>query len=209
LRVIKLGGSLLELSDLRVRFDRWLRLQQPAFNLLVAGGGQTVETLRCLDAIHRFDQAWIHWLCIDLMATTAQLAGALLGLPGILSTAEELSAYLARHRHNQDSAANPVVCIQPSAYYTPAASGESKCPLPESWDCTSDSVSAWLSRQIAADQLVLLKSTSASLVSNASQSLSASELSALASSGVVDAIFPSLARDLPCVRIANLRALTG
>ena len=46
LRVIKLGGSLLTLPDLRTRFEEWLKAQPLALNLLICGGGELVEAVR-------------------------------------------------------------------------------------------------------------------------------------------------------------------
>ena len=74
LRIIKLGGSLLSLSDLRPRFHAWLQTETPARNLVVVGGGRAVEAIRELDAIHHFPAKLTHWMCVDLMSITAALA---------------------------------------------------------------------------------------------------------------------------------------
>jgi hypothetical protein len=67
--------------------------------------------------------------------------------------------------------------------------------LPHTWDVTSDSIAALVAARLAADELVLLKST-----------LSAGNGSAneLAAAGLVDAHFPRVCGSLD-VRIVNLR----
>ncbi len=77
-RVVKLGGSLLEWSDLRAAFFKWLDNQPPAVNLIVTGGGETVEAVRRLDKVHTLDPSSVHWHCIDLMMTTGRIASQIL-----------------------------------------------------------------------------------------------------------------------------------
>ena len=198
LRVIKLGGSLLELEDVQQRFYAWLQQQLPARNLIVTGGGQAVEAIREIDAIHHLPAQFTHWLCVDLMCVTATLASELLDIVQLISTDIELSEFLARPFEIPT-----IACIQPTAYYTPSIAQQRNCSLPETWDCTSDSISAWLARSLAADQLVLLKSMEADFASKTA--LSPSELRDLADAGAVDRVFPQASQDLSNVRIVNLR----
>ena len=128
IRVIKLGGSLLELSDLQQRFHAWLGMQTPARNLIVTGGGKAVEAVRELDATHHFNSKFTHWLCVDLMSVMATLASELLGLEQPLSTPGELSDFL-----NGTLEIPAIACVQPIAYYTPSIARQSNCSLPESW----------------------------------------------------------------------------
>lgn len=201
LRIIKLGGSLLSLDDLRSRFHTWLETQPPARNLVVVGGGEAVEAIRELDVIHRFPAHLTHWICVDLMSVTAALASELLGIGTPISTELELNAFMSGSR-----ADSSVACIQPTAYYTPLIAKQRRCNLPESWLCTSDSIAAWLANSLAADQLVLLKSVDDQFKSNAS--LTAEAIRFLADCGTVDPIFPQASQGLPDVRIVSLRNTT-
>ena len=71
------------------------------------------------------------------------------------------------------------------------------CPLPHSWDVTSDSIAARLAVLAGADELVLLKSglPAGSLT-----------LAQAAETGYVDRYFPVAAAGVPRVRCVNLRA---
>jgi 5-(aminomethyl)-3-furanmethanol phosphate kinase len=198
LRIIKLGGSLLCLEDLRPRFDAWLETQPPARNLVVVGGGEAVEAIRELDVIHRFPAHLTHWICVDLMSVNAALAGELLGIGTPISTELELNAFMSG-----STAISSIACIQPTAYYTPSIAMQRRCNLPESWLCTSDSIAAWLANSLAADQLVLLKSVDDQLESNVS--LTAEAIRNLADLGTVDPIFPQASQGLPDVRVVSLR----
>lgn len=198
LRIIKLGGSLLSLDDLRARFDAWLETQPPARNLVVVGGGEVVEAIRELDGIHRFPSHLTHWICVDLMSVTAALAGELLGIGTPISTELELNEFMSRFSNDSS-----IACIQPTAYYTPSMAEQRHCNLPESWLCTSDSIAAWLANSLAADQLVLLKSVDDQLESNVS--LTAEAIRNLADLGTVDPIFPQASQGLPDVRVVSLR----
>ena len=198
LRIIKLGGSLLSLDDLSQRFHSWLESQPPARNLVVVGGGETVEAIRELDAIHRFPAVLTHWVCVDLMSVTASLASELLGLGEPISNGQTLRDFLLEA--NRDRL---IACIQPPAYYSPAIAERTNCELPESWECTSDSISAWLATSLAADQLVLLKSTENEFGS--SGRLSSEQIRALADRGAVDPVFPEASKHLKDVRVVNLR----
>ena len=199
IRIIKLGGSLLELPDLRSRFHSWIESQTPARNLIVAGGGQAVEAIRELDAIHHFASEFSHWLCVDLMSFTAKLVSELLGDQQIVSTPADLIAF----QNQQFEESLKVACVQPTAYYTPLIAKQQDCSLPESWDCTSDSIAAWLASSIGATDLVLLKSIETEFAADCD--LSSESIRLLAERGVVDRVFPSACQQVRCIRIINLR----
>jgi aspartokinase-like uncharacterized kinase len=126
LRIIKLGGSLLTLKDLRQRLDTWLAKQTSARNLLVVGGGAAVESIRELDALHHFPPKLTHWTSVEMMAVTATLASQVLGLERPISTEAELHKYLS------SSGIPSIACIQPTAYYSPSIAHTKDCDLPES-----------------------------------------------------------------------------
>jgi len=202
-RVIKLGGSLLEWRDLRSRFECWMKSQAPALNFVIVGGGELVEAVRHIDQRQTLDAAFTHWLCIDLMATTAKIAAELLGLKPLISSPQELGRWLEVHRTLHHLSEPCVAVVQPSAYYYREGAAPHSSRLPEDWSCTSDSIAAWLATCVNASELVLLKSTSVAGMS--SKIFSPGQLSSLAELGLVDSAFPEFASGLANVQVVNLR----
>ncbi|MEO8270307.1 MAG: hypothetical protein ABI557_11350 [Aureliella sp.] len=70
------------------------------------------------------------------------------------------------------------------------------CSLPENWDTTSDSLAAWLTRVVGAQELVLFKSMTPVLVHNAPQDW--------VEQGIVDATFADTLPESVSVQIVNL-----
>lgn len=198
-RVVKVGGSLLLRGDLHARFTQWLNRQSVALNLVVVGGGELVESVRELDRCHTLSQTSLHWMCIDLMNTTAQLAGQILDCDVLLDSPESLDCWMQQQRAAQASTA-AIAIVQPSAYYTREIAEISGHPLPEDWTTTSDTLAAWLACQVAADSLVLLKSCGTS----SEHALDSDAIHQLMQAGIVDAFFPNLAHRVADVRLFNL-----
>jgi aspartokinase-like uncharacterized kinase len=179
-RVVKVGGSLLNLPDLGVRIQNWLGQQVPAQNILVPGGGILVDAVR-MQSIG--DDASDHWSCIAIMdALALTLAGNFPTLKSITSP-EDLPA----------TADNYV--LAPEAWLRECEPLLPGTRLIESWDVTSDSIAARLAICTGADELVLLKSADPP----------SRDLQELADAGYVDKFLPQLAGELPPWRIVNLR----
>lgn len=198
IRVVKFGGSLLNLPDLRWRLLQWIELQSPAVNLMVVGGGGLVEAIRELDRIHSFDPVWIHWECIRLLQTTFRLMQRIVPELVPLETSTALTKFLSAGRVSDgQSVAGLVAC---EAFYSQAPQeAKTNEHLPESWATTTDALAAWLARHITASELVLLKSAAAP------DPPGVSGYQAWADAGLVDTAFPSLARQLPHVRLIDFR----
>ncbi len=205
-RVIKLGGSLLELPELRRRFDAWFAAQPPAVNLMIVGGGELVEAVRRVDQQHSLDAALVHWVCIDLMGTTAEIAAGILGNDRLIGTRQELEGFLRRSGSEELDSHPSVAILQPSAYINRQEVAQDGCELPEDWSCTSDSIAAWLAMKVNASELVLLKSTSVD--GRSLHAVSGDQLDSLSQQGLFDAAFPRFARDLASVRVVNLREVS-
>jgi aspartokinase-like uncharacterized kinase len=184
LRVIKLGGSLLERSDLRTRFDRLLQpAAMPEANIVIAGGGRIVDAIRQFDHVHRIETSVAHWLAIDAMSVTARIASYLLGRP-LARSLTELRAAAAGSTLVLDVA--DILRLD-----------EPKAPgmrLETGWHVTSDSIAARIAQMLGADELVLLKSAPPP----------SQDIAALADQGYVDDFFPRIARELPAVRFVEL-----
>ena len=179
-RVIKVGGSLLDFPDLSEMFDRWLRPQPPATNIIIGGGGGLVDVIRAWNAQSQINEVTAHWMCVDAMSITARLLAERLHYFDIV-----------------DSMAT-IKTTTTSAIFD-AAHWIRESDLPARWSLTSDSIAAALAVEIGAAELVLMKSTSPP-----SSPMIAAELS---STGLVDAEFPIYSRGIPTFRIVNLRNL--
>ena len=187
-RIVKVGGSLLELPDLGDRLRRWLSEQLPATNILLAGGGTLADEVRSWDQRFQLGQATSHWLCIDLLDVTAQLLSALLP-----------DAYLCWNYAKLCDAISAgdqsTIVFAPAGFLRAEEADLTGLRLPQSWDVTSDSIAARLAEVTAADELVLLKS---SLPASYSQQ---AELGR----EYVDRNFAHAAQGLSRVRFVNLR----
>ncbi|MFM7115541.1 MAG: hypothetical protein ACKO0N_02820 [Planctomycetota bacterium] len=172
-RVIKLGGSLLELSDWAERLRRWLDAQAPAANLIVVGGGERVEALRREQTAVGLSDESAHVRALQLMdQNAADVARALAG------------AKLVRGWR-------PEMCL-PSRSDLVLECGdwaERELVFERSWRTTSDSIAAEVASQLAAEELVLLKSC----------------LPEQGISSVVDPRFETHALIGQLVRVVNLR----
>ena len=184
MRVIKLGGSLLDCPDLASRMRGWLALQSPACNVLIVGGGALVDAIRQADSTHGLGQEACHWLSIRAMGITARIVAAIL-------PEAELVDELAMIKNRGGT-----FILDPWQFLQAVESGPAADRLPHHWDVTSDSIAAHLADRLQADELVLLKSD---LPENGRTVESA------AHDGYVDPYLPVAARRLEQVRCVDLR----
>ncbi len=188
-RVVKVGGSLLDLPDLPGRLRSWLAAQSPAHHVLLAGGGSLCNQVRKWHDRHPLDEEAAHWLCVDLMSATARLLRSWLPELTLTDDDRQLCGRLGK----------PGATIFDAAKWLrdpePALPGVA---LQRNWDVTSDAIAGRLAVTLAAEELVLLKSNASTIAD--------SDLAALAAEGYVDQMLPRLARELPPVRMVNLRS---
>ncbi len=176
-RIIKLGGSLLDLPDLADRLRDWLRNQPDAINVLIVGGGPMVDAIREADRIHQLGDQAAHELALEVMTLTAKLIQA------ILPEAKLTNDY------------RPIEYTETSLQILDVRQLLSEFPLPASWDVTSDSIAAHTASILNASELVLLKSTLPT---------SANSIESFVGEEFVDRYFYEVAKDLT-IRIVNLR----
>ena len=184
-RVVKLGGSLLDLPELPERMATWRSNQADIPTIWVVGGGQPVERLR-----RRYDECETspnaaHWQCIELM--DANSAAVAKSFPEWKFLSEFESQFANRVPSDQ--------FILVSRWLRQSETG-----LPESWDVTSDSIAAKIATEIGAVELVLLKSCNAPV---------ADDISDLSASGFVDAYFEMAMRECNLhlsLRVVNFRS---
>lgn len=184
-RIIKLGGSLLDIDDLPGVFQQWLRQQTPACNLVVVGGGALAEQIRALDGRHQLGDEIAHELAVEAMRLNTLvmshlLPGEIVGDPTTIPGGERGQTLL----------------IDPAAFL--AATGELRpaATPPKNWDITSDSISAQVAQAYGASELVLLKSA---------LPLNCTTWEEAAEGGYVDRFFPCAVQNVSHVRCVNLR----
>ena len=166
--------------------------------MIVVGGGQVVEAVRDLDRCHDLDANLCHWTCVDLLESTAELAAKILGGLPVIDSLDQL---------REAETLSPVI-VRVSAFYR--RDSRANWGLPETWETTTDSLAACLAQAVGASELVLLKSCgeSESLVA-AGAGYGAEhrhvKLNAWSDAGWVDDAFSLCARDIPQIRMVDLR----
>ncbi|QDV52668.1 amino acid kinase family protein [Gimesia fumaroli] len=187
--VIKVGGSLFDLPDLATQLQRLLGRLENAMPLIVCGGGTAADLVRDWDRTHHLGETKAHWLAIQSLMLNDRLLCAMLPNACLVSTQSEAIQVW-------NSGNIPVL----SAYdYLTQTSSSTFAELPESWGVTSDSIAAWITLTLPADELILLKSVELPVEKTVSD---------LAEAGLVDAYLPTLAAAIPTLRWCNLRADT-
>ena len=142
IRIIKLGGSLLRLTDLTTRIRDWLPRQSPMLNLCIVGGGRSVQKIK--DNACSLDSSATHWESIRQMDRHATELSQVSPDWAIFDSIQSIP---------------PVPSATLNFFKTEDWLRNSGTCLPESWEVTSDSIAAILAQILAAHELVLLKST--------------------------------------------------
>jgi aspartokinase-like uncharacterized kinase len=182
IRVVKVGGSLLDWPPLASALRAWLADQPPAANVLVCGGGPLCDVIRQAARIHWLGEEPAHWLCVDLLSASARLLAAILRDVPVVDVVDR-----------QDS--RPAVILDPRRFLMDVEPHLPGCVLPRNWAATSDSIAARIAETLAAEELVLLKSAEPALAS----------WQELAAASFVDSFFPHIAAGLNSARVVNLR----
>lgn len=169
LTVIKLGGSLLKTGVLPTCLDAVINY--PGQILLAPGGGVFADQVRDSQKQWRFDDLTAHRMAILAMQQMALLFNALKPEFGLLDDLAEIAIM-------------PRITI-----WSPDLKELDRSDIAASWDITSDSLSAWLAKQIEADELLLVKSCA--VAEN-------TELAELQRLGIVDAGFLNFVNSAGC-----------
>lgn len=191
-RVIKLGGSLLTMLNLKQKFQKWLHENPHPLTLIIVGGGPVVDAVRQVHLANPLSEEFAHWVCIDLLQHTARIAHQVLGNVDLFETMDDLQQSLSDSNVNSTT---PIIAVVQVAICF--AREYPNMGLPESWDVTSDSLAAAFSNMVAAEELVVMKSCDAPS--------DGSDLESLADFGFVDPFFPGLAEEIDHVRFVNLQ----
>jgi len=192
IRIVKVGGSLFDLPDLRERLLAWIDFGPQALTVLLAGGGEMADLLRRAQGLHGLRDETAHWLCIEAMGLTAHWLAAVLEDSTVFSRLADL-------QQASDQGLTTTCVFDPRSFLKRDEAQVSGQRLPEDWSVTSDSIAARLAFAIQAAELILLKSQPVP---------DHEQLQHLADIGFVDAFFPQAAMNLPRVRFVNLRSGT-
>jgi aspartokinase-like uncharacterized kinase len=184
--IIKLGGSLLGLPDLRSRLQNFLGDFSRSRSILICGGGDAVDQVRKWDHMYSLGETRSHWLALRALSITARVAEK--AVPG-LELADSIESAEAVWKTGR------IPIFDPFQFIVDIDEG-SVDSLPRRWRVTSDSIAARMAVVFGAPELILLKSTSFP------ERISMTEAAEL---GLVDGYFPTAARDLPRVVAVNLR----
>lgn len=199
LRVVKVGGSLLDDPQLPEKLKQWLARDVGGRQLLLAGGGATVDAIRALDRVHQLGDAVSHRLAIHALSLTAAFLHELLGR-ALLAEVPLLTRWESVRQCQSQCEAACAILDAGQLYAEELETGLSiqhgLTSLPESWEVTSDSIAAQFALALDAAEVVLVKSA------DPPQPVT---LQNLAEHGFVDAYFSQLAQRVP-VRCVNLRA---
>ena len=138
-RVIKVGGSLLGQPQLPQRLNQFLANAHCDRNIIVAGGGKLVDTVRMWHKIHPISDEWCHQSSVRLMTETARLLSEICGRLPIVSKIS-----------NIPKRGNVILICEHEIL--------SSDQLEASWKVTSDSIAAQIANRLNATELWLLKS---------------------------------------------------
>ncbi len=166
--VVKLGGSFTRTDAL----PRWLDALAVARVVVVPGGGPFADAVRDAQRRWRFDDGTAHAMALHGMI---QFGLMLCGLCPRLRPAPDFATI----QH--------AIAAGFSAVWLPEAALLEQAGVPASWDVTSDSLAAWLTQQLQAQQLLLIKSARIPTV--------ATEASRLVADGLLDFAFPRMTED--------------
>ncbi len=154
LTVVKVGGSLLDWTELPTRLVDFLQeqlLRAPDCHvILIAGGGRAADLVRDLDRIHRIGDEVAHRLAIRAMDLSGMFLAAM--LPGSI-TVDRLEAL-------PDAWIAGRIPILLAGPILEKIERPGVVHLPMTWDTTSDSIAARIAVHLRAESLILLKSAS-------------------------------------------------
>ena len=145
--VVKVGGSLFDWPDLKLRLREYLATLVGKNVLLIPGGGPAADAVRAYDRAHGLGKESAHWLALRALSLNAHLLTTLVPQSQVV---EGLNAARSVWRRGH----TPVLDAFRFARGDEGRSGR----LHHSWAVTSDSLAARVAAVAAAEHLILLKS---------------------------------------------------
>ena len=184
--VVKVGGSLFDLPDLRSRLHRWLTKLGDVNVIIVPGGGAMADAIRALDRTHQLGEEEAHWLAIEALSINARFLKDLLP--------EARLDYVI-----PDETKCQWCLLDPSRFFL--IDDVTRDHLPHRWQVTSDSLAVRVATIVEARRLVLLKSVD----------WHGDDWAEASKAGVVDGYFAEALRQAPSlrVRVVNFRTVAS
>ncbi len=146
--VVKVGGSLFDLPDLRDRLSRFFATLDAGQIWIFPGGGATTDAIRAFDRVHHLGEEASHWLAIQALSVNASFLCEL--LDGLVSSSASFAN--ASGSDGRLLVLDPLPLIQ--------ADEANADHLPHTWNVTSDSLALRAAALVGARKLILLKSAS-------------------------------------------------
>ena len=143
MKVIKLGGSLMDDAAVLTQCLNTIKQKTKEHIVIVPGGGMFADQVRSVQKQWGFDDNIAHQMAILAMQQMALLYKSINQYFFLAENISMIKQALINHS---------VVIWSPDIRELNSASVEA------SWDITSDSLSAWLANQLMASELILVKS---------------------------------------------------
>lgn len=207
-RVIKLGGSLLNVSNVVDHLNSLIASLPQMENFIVVGGGQAANLIREWDSNFGLGHRRSHRMAIFAMTWNAK------------RLFENRSDHVFIRHFETWPGVECMGVVLSEPFLLSATEFGRHTALPESWDVTSDSIAAFVAHALGAEQLMMLKSVDSALTHQQSQMLTLpscngdlvdvsglTALNRLAERKLVDSEFPGYASAVPVVSWCNFRRL--
>ena len=149
--VVKLGGSLFDY----LKLSEWLKILSEdgaGKVVIVPGGGPFADQVRDAQKRWKFNDQQAHQMALHAMD---QFGLMLCGI------AEDHGYDLIPVRSKQEI--HEILASKKTPVWLPSKWLRNNTEIPQNWTVTSDSLSAWLAKELSADQLILIKCTKINL----------------------------------------------
>jgi aspartokinase-like uncharacterized kinase len=193
-RVVKIGGSLLDYPRLVEAWNEWLFREPRMATVVIGGGGPYADLIRDWDRRFLLGEETAHWMCVASMNITATLLHQRLSGVSFIDDWQSLGEWIGSGQLHATTVFSVESFLKTIEEDLPGDQ------LPRSWAVSSDSIAARVAEAMGAEELVLGKSTSPSPARDWQQ---------LSDEGFVDQYFPEIATRLPAIRWVNLRSITA
>ncbi len=187
--VVKIGGSLLTWPGLRDGLSAYWQSRSDRQAVVIVGGGGAADFIRDLDRIHGLGEDRSHHLALRALNLTARFLASLMPGHEVVESPDELASVWEAGR---------IPILSPRRFLEADADRPDR--LPHTWEATTDSIAARVAVRLGAAELALLKSAPLP---------PGTDLASAARLGLVDPLFPVVARGLGCVTYRNLRDPSG
>ncbi len=141
--VIKLGGSLAYSKALIDCLNKIQQRYQGRAVIIVPGGGAFADQVRLAQQQWQFDDVTAHHMAILAMQQMALMFKGLVPQWPIASSLAELQQ---------------AIPLNKTLIWSPNSAELDQAAIPATWDISSDSLAAWLAKQLSATELILVKS---------------------------------------------------